>query len=259
MKEERMQDKDNEKRWHEQKFYIDSGHWTSHPLFASRERHWLKNHITKIRFYGYLYRYMMEKDYKNNAKILLAPVGNGDDFSYLQGMYSSVYGIDISDIALSHCPINIIKKEGDILKSGYEDESFDIIICSLFLHHVHKTEYASFLREFFRLLRNRGTLAILEPTSMYPLGLIMSFLNKKIGNITGKVESERPVFPTNIMRIIKDTGFKNIKMRGISFNHVRFPVALQLFINMIDSPIRYYWPFFLFSESIGWFCEKHAT
>ncbi len=68
------QDFDKEKAWHEQKFYIDSGHWTSHPLFASRERHWLKNNVKKIRFYGYLYKFVKKESYKNNADILIAPV-----------------------------------------------------------------------------------------------------------------------------------------------------------------------------------------
>ena len=48
------QDLQAEVEWYDSgKFYIDSGHWASHPLFASRERHWLSGEVEKIRFYGY--------------------------------------------------------------------------------------------------------------------------------------------------------------------------------------------------------------
>ncbi len=69
-----------EKEWHErEQFYIDSGHWTSNPLFASRERHWLANETQKIRFYGYLSKYISNKPYFHNAKILIAPIGTGEE------------------------------------------------------------------------------------------------------------------------------------------------------------------------------------
>lgn len=84
------QDINAEKNWHEEKFFIDSGHWTSHPIFASRERHWLHVELLKIRFYGYLYRYIKRKPYRDSSTILLAPVGSGDDLRYLQGIYDVV-------------------------------------------------------------------------------------------------------------------------------------------------------------------------
>lgn len=147
------QNHQNELKWHEGTFYIDTGHWTSHPIFASRERHWLAVSTEKIRFYGYLCKYIRNEPYFGNAKILIAPVGTGYEINYLQGIYSELHGIDISSIALSKCPKNIITKEADILQSGYDDESFDIIICPLFLHHVHKVGFKPFIAEYFRMLR----------------------------------------------------------------------------------------------------------
>ena len=251
-----MQDFQAEKEWHEGKFYIDSGHWTSHPLFASRERHWLQNEVQKIRFYGYLYRYIKKKPYRNNATVLMSPIGNGDDLHYLEGIFNVVHGIDISSIALSNCPNTIIKKEGDILHSGYEDESFDIVICSLFLHHVHETGFEPFIKEFSRLLRKGGTLAILEPSAMYPFSWITALAQKVMGNVSGKVEGERPISRLKVTNILKVIGFKRILTRGLTFNHVRFPCAIQHFINLFDYPLRLFGPFNLFANSIGWFCEK---
>jgi len=253
---ERKQDIEGERKWHERKFYIDSGHWTSHRLFASRQRHWLKNDVQKIRFYGYLYEYIRNKPYSHVAIILMAPVGSGDDLKYLHGIYNKVYGIDISNIALSGCPGTIIKKEGDILTSGYEDESFDIVICCQFLHHVHGIGFEAFIKEFFRLLRKGGVLAIMEPSSMYPFSWLFGLLNKIIGNVTGKVEDEKPVFPSEITKVLKNTGFERVHIQGLSYNHARFPCGIQLFSNLVDWPLRWCWCFKFFAESIGWFCEK---
>jgi len=256
MKHKNKQNISEELKWHEGKFVIDSGHWTSNPLFISRERLWLQINTFKSRFYGYLYRYLQGKSYRNNAKILMAPVGNGEDFVYLEGIYDVVHGIDISDIALSMCPGEIIKKQGDILHSGYEDESFDIIICSQFLHHVHEVGFLSFIKVFYRLLKPGGVVAILEPTSFYPFYWLTGLAEYFIGNVTGKVPTERPISPLELTSILKSVELKKIRYRGLSFNHARFPVAMQLILNLIDYPLRLVYPFKLFSSNMGWFCEK---
>ena len=115
---DQQQDLREEKKWHEQGFYLDSGHWTSHPMFASRERHWLHNDVQTMRFYSELFNYVKAKPYKENARILLAPVGNGNEYLYLQQVFrgdSEIHGIDVSPIALDSCPKPIITKEANIL------------------------------------------------------------------------------------------------------------------------------------------------
>ncbi len=114
------------------RFYIDSGHWTSHPLFATRERHWLSGEIEKIRFYGYLAKYILNKSYYRKARVLIAPIGTGNEVKYLHGLSAEIVGMDISEKALAQCPAHIITKAVDILQSGEDSESFDIIICPLF-------------------------------------------------------------------------------------------------------------------------------
>lgn len=103
---DQQQDLREELKSHEQIFYIDSGHWT-HPLFASRERHWLHNDVQTLRFYNELFNYIKMKPYRNNANVLLAPVGSGKDFFYLQNVFKGfngiqeIHGIDISPICLA--------------------------------------------------------------------------------------------------------------------------------------------------------------
>ena len=116
------------------KFYIDSGHWTSHPLFASRERHWMAYAIEKNRFYGYLSRYVSSKPYYRKAKILIAPIGTGNEITYLQGMYAEIYGMDISERALDQCPAHIATKKANILHSRPRISVFCLLQESPILH-----------------------------------------------------------------------------------------------------------------------------
>jgi SAM-dependent methyltransferase len=251
-----MQDLEAEKAWHDNVFFIDSGHWTSNRLFASRERYWLSIEIEKIRFYGYLAKYISKKPYYRKADILIAPIGSGYEVKYLQGLYSKIYGIDISEKALAQCPGHIVKEEGDILQSKYPEGSFDIIICPLFLHHVHKVGFEPFLKKYYSLLREGGVLAIQEPSAYFLPSKISSFLRIFMGNVTGLVADEKPICPTLLTCNLKDIGFKKIRYHGLSFNHARYPMFLQMIILLLDWPCRVLWPFKLFCNGIGWYCEK---
>lgn len=248
-----------EEEWHNSRFYIDSGHWTSHQLFASRERHWLSSEVEKIRFYGYLSRYISDKPYYRKANVLIAPIGSGYEIKYLQCLYSEVHGVDISEKALAQCPANIITKRADILHSGYREESFDIIICPLFLHHVHKVGFSPFLKEYYRLLRKGGVLAIHEPSAFFLPWRFTSFLRGFMGNVTGTVADERPICPSTLTGKLKEIGFEHIRYRGLSFSHCRYPVFLQATSILCDWPGRVLWPFKLLANGIGWYCKKPAV
>lgn len=250
------QNLEKEKEWHEQKFYVDSGHWTSHPLFASRERHWLQNCTQKMRFYGFLHRYIKKHCTNQNVKVLLAPVGDGSDLRYLQGYGPEIYGIDISEIAVGRCPKSINTKIADILDSDFYNETFDLVICSNFLHHVHNVGFEPFIREYKRVLRKGGIIAILEPCAWHPFRLIIKLMAVFLGNVSGKVDGERPVNPLQVVRQLRYEGFSDIRTIGITYNHARFPCFLQSFINIFDYLPRRILPFSLFSYSIGWYGIK---
>ena len=255
-KEKKTQNIKNELDWHKTNFYIDSGHWTSNPIFASRDRHWMFNEIEKIRFYSGLTNYISKKSFFKKARVLIAPVGNGSEIKYLEGVFSSVYGVDISGIALKNCPSIIKKKKMDILKMDYPNNYFDVVICPQFLHHVHTLGFNPYLKEFYRVLRPGGILAIQEPSILYPIVWIMSVLRRIIGNVTNLVEDECPIFPNKLTKNLKQIGFQNIQIIGLSFNHSRLPTVFQALNLIFDFPFRKTWPLKLFANGIGWYCSK---
>ena len=116
--------------------------------------------------------------------------------------------------------------------------------------------FAPFIKEFRRLLCKGGVLTILEPSSFYPFGWVTALAQKIMGNVTGKVDTERPVNPLSITAILKQEGFSNIKTIGLTFNHARFPCVIQNLINLLDYPLRIFLPFF--ANSIGWYCVSSS-
>jgi SAM-dependent methyltransferase len=250
------QDLEEELRLYEQPLFMDSGHWSVNSLFFSRQRNWLKNEVQKIRFYGYLCHMLKKKPYRTSAKILIAPVGDGSDIKYLEGIYKEVHGIDISDIQLRKCPQVIIAKKGNILDSGYETESFDIVITSLFFHHLHEVGFTLYAKELFRVLRKGGVMAVLEPSALYPFSWVMAILSKLLGGFPGKVKGERPLLPGFLIKELKSSGFDTVITRGTVLNHICFPFFVQSIINLLDWPFRILWPFRLCTETVGFYCEK---
>ena len=171
-------------------------------------------------------------------------------------MFKSIYGIDLSKTALSHCPGNIKTIEGNILESGFDNEHFDIIICPLFLHHIYKIGFSPFLKEFYRILKKGGVLAIQEPNILFPFFWVTSMLRRFMGNVTGLVPDERPIFPNQLTKELNNVGFKNISLKGLSLGHQRFPTFLQAILLLFDYPFRNIWPLKLLCSHIGWYSEK---
>lgn len=224
--------------WDKSVFYIDSGHWTSARIFASRERHWICNSVCKIRFYSHVIRLCRKAAFWKRARVLVAPIGDGSETKYLRGVASEIHGIDISPTALAKCPGDLILKQGDIRAMPYDNDFFDVVVCPLFLHHVHDVGFTPYVEEFHRVLKRGGVLAIQEPSALFPFAWVFGFLRTLMGNVTGQVPGERPLRPGKLTRTLRIAGFDNVHIRGLGYNHVRTPVMVQFFVNMLDGIAR---------------------
>lgn len=99
-------------------------------------------------------------------KILEVGVGNGKNIpSILEQKPKQLTAIDISmeavkTVKLRHTDKNLEIKTGDIISSGFEDESFDIVLCYYILNNLLVDQRIVAAREIHRILKKGGVLLI---------------------------------------------------------------------------------------------------
>lgn len=128
-------------------------------------------------------------------------------------------GIDITEIALQkakeRCP-NAEFQVANLLKTGFDDESFDVVISTEVLEHVHECEAA--VLELKRVLKKGGWLIVTFPNeSLWTLGRIL--LGRRPIKVPDHVNSFTP-------RSMKSrVGLKLVK-------RVPLPFALPFFLSL---------------------------
>lgn len=104
-------------------------------------------------------------DQQDRAKVLDIGIGNGMSTKYLKESFptSTVYGIDISETAISQAKKNsldpsVILEVKNVENTGYDDLQFDLI-CA-FQTHFHWQNLDAALAELKRILSTNGTIVI---------------------------------------------------------------------------------------------------
>ena len=198
-------------------------------------------------------KHLHKKTLKN---LLIAPCGSGGDYPFLKEFSEKIYGIDLSPIAVKNCPPDMKVIVGDILETGYSSEKFDLVASPLFFHHLVKYGFDPFLKEFYRILKPKGKLVILDFSIFYPLNAITRPLKRIFNNPYGEVEDEDPFRPKLMLLSLKRVGFSKIEVSGATFSHCSFFLPIAKIINIITKPLLKKWPFKLFSWMILFWAEK---
>jgi len=198
------------------------------------ERH--KNHISNQSFGNYSKSYEFYKRFSNIIKCFLQhtnktkfckvlDVGCGDGYhifviNSLPDIKERTFfiGIDISPkdiniatqtaISLSYGNINFINSS--IEKINFPDSTFDIVLCNDVIEHIFLPQ--EFLIEIFKKLKSGGILILTTPNDTSIIKRISNFIKRKKdyhgindGHVSVKGVNEWK-------RILKKTGFKNIKI-----------------------------------------------
>jgi SAM-dependent methyltransferase len=224
----------NEKEWYNQK--NKSRLVTKifkNPVFWTDKRNSFNYIFPKIQMSKILEKKISQKV----DKLLIAPCGIGADLKYVEKYAKEIYGIDISPIAVKQTPAKMKTRIGDILNSGYPEETFDIIVCPLFFHHLLNFSFEPFLMEFYRLLKKNGILIILEPSIFYPMNIITRPIKHLFKNPYGEVEDEGPFNPKLLLNNLRLVGFNNIELNAASFSHCSFYIPLSKIVNIITKPL----------------------
>ncbi len=177
-------------------------------VFQNQFRHWWylgMAEINKILLNKYLPK-------KHNLKILDAGCGPGAMLKVLKS-YGEVIGIDLSDEALKYAGTIAKVQKGNIIKTKFKKESFDLIICMDVLYHTWVRDEALALREFARIIKKGGLLLLREPAYDWMRG------REDRGSLTARRFSKK-----RLKKSLTDNGFDVVRMSHANF--FLFPAVL---------------------------------
>ncbi len=237
----------------EKEWYKSNGRLSDHPLNSSLFYSSARNNFNYIFPKNIMAKSLnMALSDKPESKILLAPLGSGDDLSYLKGKGRKLTGIDISPDALGEVSDRDVDKlEGDMSNMNmFPEGSFDVVVTPLFFHHYILHGFDPFSHELFRVLKPGGTFISLEPSLFNPISLFARTGKRIFGNITGQVEDEGPFIPQKLVNSLRRAGFVKPKVLGAGFCHNRIPIPLARVCNSISKPFLNIFPF----NIMCWMC-----
>lgn len=115
--------------------------------------------------------------------------------------------LKIAEKKLKKMNIHIPLKEASATEIPFPDESFDIAVSSLMIHHLKTEDKKKFLHEAFRILRPGGKMYLFDfaPPKTY-FGKLLSFAYGFFEEIDDGVKGKYWDF-------MKDAGFKNLHAR----------------------------------------------
>jgi SAM-dependent methyltransferase len=225
----------------EQRFHTECGfqvrHFLNSKLFFSIARNEFNYSFARQRLAKMASQ--LAARWVNPSQILIAPVGTGSDIPFLEAVSKHLTGIDVSPEAISQIHYtNVVKVVGDIKKMDqFKDESFDMVVSSLFYHHFVRFGFDPFLRETLRVLRPGGHLLAMEPSATHPIHWLTALGRMVFGNITGTVSDEAPLKPRVLAQAMRRCGFQEVRVQAASFSHHRLPIWLAKINNILTLPL----------------------
>lgn len=162
-------------------------------------------------------------------RILDLGCGGGWLSKVLSSYHYEVVGIDISVHLIKHArkvvpnPIFVL---GDSSNLPFREGTFDAVVGIAVLHHV---DVKMSLKEIKRVLKNGGTLMLLEPNKLNPL----SAFGRKLFPMETHTKGEEPFTPTQLMSYLERQGFKISLIRFLFF--FSFPLARML--KLLNRPL----------------------
>lgn len=185
---------------------------------------------------------------KNSAgkKVLDYCCGDGDLTIFLAENGAEAFGIDISPVSIQNAKKEAEKKGlknasffvMDAEKLGFDDNFFDLIICSGVLHHLN---IGKAYQELFRVIKPGGKIICAEPLAYNP---IFQLYRKKTPQLRTRWEAEHILKKKDIKLAEKYFGkvekrfFHLFALLAVPFRNVPFIFnPLLAFLGFIDSLI----------------------
>ena len=129
--------------------------------------------------------------------------------------------------------------DGVVAQAGelpFEDESFDVVLYRLVLHHIaYQGPLTPAFREAARLLRPGGALVAVEPGAWHPVGAALAAANRLgFGTMVHGTPDDIPLSPLSLRRESEGAGLAP-ELHAVTYSWRRLPAAAQRWVHGLDS------------------------
>ena len=187
---------------HTQDKQSEMDYWAKQGLTAYAEKRWYEKFAKLVEHIGW------------HGLVLDAGCGDGGFTSEIMKQGGDVVGVDIS-----HEMLQVARDTkgkfvvGDLENLSFHDETFDIVLCSMILHHFPSMSSSRVPEEIARVLKKDGKLVILEP-----LATSFAKLNRNLGRFILRFHLREWKTPNETLHTIEEytTAFKKYGL--VDFN-----------------------------------------
>lgn len=162
--------------------------------------------------YSYIIDKLSDMQFSN---VLDVGCGTGEILNTIKTLYPAVslFGIDISKEMLKQAEEKGLNNSrlflGDAECLPFENEKFDLLICTDSFHHYPNPQRA--LDEFYRVLRKGGILLLADFWKPFPIRQLMNLFIPYSNEGDVKIYSK-----TEIINFLEQSCFKNIQYRKVN-------------------------------------------
>jgi ubiquinone/menaquinone biosynthesis C-methylase UbiE len=157
-------------------------------------------------------------------KVLDFGCGTGAFTARFSSFPFELYGIDISSECIRYASkkyptINF--KTGDVEHTGFENDTFDIVLMSGLLHHF--PDFFRVVSEAKRILKPGGKILAYDPNRANPVMWLYRCKQSPFYSAVGVTENEQPLSKKALMKVFKKVGFSDLKaysVSGITYKYV---------------------------------------
>lgn len=157
---------------------LDTDSGSPHEVAESlRDLRWFNRWFGGISTTRKMFDLVKDRTAASRLSILEIAAGEGYIPDFLRGEFAQrglKLDFTLLDRAASHLPSNgsFAKVSGDALKLPFRDSSFDVVCCSLFVHHLAPEGVVQYLREALRVSR---IAVLIHDLVRHPLHLALAY------------------------------------------------------------------------------------
>ena len=183
---------------------------------------------------------MLSNHLRSGMRVLELGCGTGYFTRELARTEVDIVAVDVSpellEIAKADSPAENVRYEiQDACALSYPDACFDSVVGSSVLHHL---DVKKALTETYRMLKEGGTICFTEPNMLNPQIAIQKNV-PWVKRTLGDSPDETAFFRWPLQRLLKGTGFRDVRIDPFDFLHPKTPRAfvstLQAFGRFLES------------------------